>query len=183
LKSPLNLGVSPQSNVDLNKYQDSSYIKTLLHISKSTNAYFIYTKNTFEIWGLRTEIKKAYTKLLSIDWFKKAIKQTKFQVELEECHREFFNGKKNGKLNKIMTTSGCTLILQEPYNGHNFLIELFQSAEQSNLIGFEMLEVNFIKSFFLKKCLIMFTKHKNRMNYQLSALSLSLNLFINVLLA
>jgi hypothetical protein len=139
LKSPRSL-LAASNDTQVKKYPDASDIKTLYRISRDTGADIIQQKSVIEIWGYRSSIKKAFTQVVQLDWVKKNLKQTKFQVELAETHRDFINGKKNGKLNKIMNTSGCKLELSDAYNGFNFLIDIYQGPE-AGLQGLELLEV------------------------------------------
>lgn len=139
LKSPRNL-LASMNETQIKKYPDASDIKTLYRIARDTGADIIQQKSVIEIWGYRNSIKKAFTQVVQLDWVKKTLKQTKFQVELAETHRDFINGKKNGKLNKIMNTSGCKLELSDTYNGFNFLIDIYQGPE-GGLQGLELLEV------------------------------------------
>lgn len=57
--------------------------------------------------------------------------------------RDYINGKKNGKINKIIKSSGCKITFQE-YNGYNMLIDLCNQYSAKALEGLAMLEVNLI---------------------------------------
>ncbi|KAI8896966.1 hypothetical protein BC833DRAFT_595394 [Globomyces pollinis-pini] len=94
-------------------------------------------RNIIEIYGIDTQIKKAYQDLTSADSVK--IRDTKIQLELSVEHRDFINGKKNGKINRITKTSGCRLVFQEnePYN---MMIDLYSAQPSCLLLGVSMLE-------------------------------------------
>ena len=132
--------ILPSEVSDLRKYPDTSNIKTFYRIALETGADIVQYKTSIEIWGHRSSINQAYVQIMQQPWIKKSLKSTKFQIELAEAHRDFLNGKKNGKLNKIMNASGCRLVLHESYNGYNFLIDLFEDLEQEYLQGIQLLE-------------------------------------------
>ena len=127
---------------NLMKHSENSNIKQLYKIAKESESILVISKMNIEIWGKRSSIKLAFTKLIQAEWIRSNVKQVKFQIELAEVHRDFINGKKNGKINKIISTSGCNLILHPPYNDYNFMIELQQSPSAlSSLVGIQMIEV------------------------------------------
>jgi hypothetical protein len=55
-------------------------------------------------------------------------------------HKDFINGKKNGKINKIIKTAGCKITFQESFNDYNMLIDLYQSVPPRALEGLTLLE-------------------------------------------
>ena len=67
--------------------------------------------------------------------------ENKFQIELALEHREFINGKKNGKINKIIKTSGCKIVFHENINEYNMLIDIANFSSQRALEGLKMVEV------------------------------------------
>jgi hypothetical protein len=75
------------------------------------------------------------------------IKEVKFRIELGLVHKEFINGKKNGKINKIIKTSGCKIIFLENLNAYNMIIDTIHPIPSRVLEGLEMLEVSL--TFFL----------------------------------
>jgi hypothetical protein len=62
-------------------------------------------------------------------------------LELALEHKEFINGKKNGKINKIIKSSGCKIVFQENYNGYNFIIDIANAVPARTLEGLGMVEV------------------------------------------
>lgn len=141
LKSPITLN-PPVNEADLLKYPDNSNIKTVYRISKETQTDIIYSRSVIEIWGLRVSIKEAYKKLIALEWIKKNLKHTKLQIELREEYQEFYRGRGDGKLNKIIGTSGCSLFLQQlPLNTENFIIDVTQLPERSFVQAFQLAEV------------------------------------------
>jgi hypothetical protein len=69
------------------------------------------------------------------------MREVKFRLELALEHREFINGKKNGKINKIIKTSGCRILFHDNFNDYNMIIDLSNINEQSTTEGLMMLEV------------------------------------------
>jgi hypothetical protein len=71
----------------------------------------------------------------------KNARDAKFQLELGVEHREFINGKKNGKINKIIKMSGSKVTFQEAVRGVNMAIELLNPSPGKALEGLALLEV------------------------------------------
>ena len=67
------------------------------------------------------------------------IRDTKFQIELSHDHKDFINGKKNGKINRITKTSGCRIAFQE-HADINMLIDIYSAIPSCLLSGLDMLE-------------------------------------------
>jgi hypothetical protein len=95
-------------------------------------------RNIIEIYGLDTQTKEAYRELTLNEHIK--IRDTKFQVELALEHKEFINGKKNGKINRIIKTSLCRISFQENPNDFNMLIDLYSPVPNCLLTGVSMLQ-------------------------------------------
>jgi len=57
--------------------------------------------------------------------------------------RDYINGKKNGKINKIIKSSGCKITFQD-YNRYNMLIDLCNQHSAKALEGLAMLEVKLL---------------------------------------
>ncbi|KAI8929181.1 hypothetical protein BC831DRAFT_445007 [Entophlyctis helioformis] len=111
-----------------------------LHISLTTGVEFVIQRQFIEIYGLAYQIKQAYQDVFEMDFIKTSVRDTKFQVELALEHREFINGKKNGKINKIIKTANCRIIFQDNYNDYNMLIDLYSPTPSRALDGLQMLE-------------------------------------------
>ncbi|KAI0034911.1 cytoplasmic protein [Vararia minispora EC-137] len=95
----------------------------LKQVSSVTSAEVVFKSGTFEMYGLEHEVRSAITLLLDIDVLKAFQHEIRFQIELANEHREFISGKKNGKINKIMQTTGVKIKF-ETFNEHNFLIDI-----------------------------------------------------------
>lgn len=67
-------------------------------------------------------------------------RDSKFQLELALEHREFINGKKNGKINKIIKQSGSKVSFQETFKGYNMMIEIQNTLPSKALEGLLLLQ-------------------------------------------
>ncbi|KAJ3274009.1 hypothetical protein HDV01_003679 [Terramyces sp. JEL0728] len=105
--------------------------------SKNKVEIVIY-RNIIEIYGTNENTKQAYQDLTASELIK--IRDTKIQIELGMEHREFINGKKNGKINRITKVSGCRIVFQENPNAYNMMIDLYSSVPNCLLTGIAMLE-------------------------------------------
>lgn len=114
-------------------------VATLLkQISLTTGAEVVFKSNCFEIHGLEYEVRAAVSTILDLDIVKPFHHEIRFQVELANEHREFISGKKNGKINKIMQSTGVKIKF-ETFNEHNFLIDL-SGSDASVIQGLTLLQ-------------------------------------------
>ena len=95
-------------------------------------------KNIIEICGNSLDCQKAYLMITESSLVK--IRDTKVQVELALEHKDFINGKKNGKINRIVKLSGCRVSFQENVNDVNMMIDLYSPQPSCLLQGLLMLE-------------------------------------------
>lgn len=110
----------------------------LTRSNASTGAEVMINRNIVEIYGTDGQTKQAYQDLTSCEVIK--IRDTKFQIELSIEHRDFINGKKNGKINRITKTSGCRISFQESQIDINMMIDLYSAIPSCLLMGVSMLE-------------------------------------------
>ena len=95
-------------------------------------------KNIIEISGNNpVDCQQAYLMISNNSLVK--IRDTKVQLELGLEHKDFINGKKNGKINRITKLSGCRLTFQETQD-INMMIDLYSPNPSQLLQGLEMLE-------------------------------------------
>ena len=145
LNSPINFGLNGNQNADLDKYPESSYIKTMTKVANESRVEIIYFRSSMEIWGLRPNIKTAYKRLTEIDWVQSKLKEIVFQIELREDDREFIKGKRDGKLTKITNLTHCSWTMHESHNGYNFLMDIKDYPSQNPLMTFGLFEVLLLK--------------------------------------
>lgn len=69
--------------------------------------------------------------------------QLKLRLELNNSQKDFISGKKNGKIQKILTTLNQKLVIKfKPYNEYNFHIDLILNNDINTLIkGVELFEL------------------------------------------
>lgn len=129
------------ANVFENQDQFLKYLSTLApHLFEILNQSIVEIlihRNIIEIYGLDTETKKAYQMITTNEAIR--IRDTKFQIELASEHKEFINGKKNGKINRIVKLSNCRISFQEN-NDFNMSIDLYSPVPSNLLQGVSMLE-------------------------------------------
>ncbi|KAJ3213275.1 hypothetical protein HK099_007479 [Clydaea vesicula] len=116
------------------------YINDVIqNICKSSCAEVILQPQYVEMCGLQSAVKNAYEALIGTEFFRTS-RDSKFQLELAVAHREFINGKKNGKINKIIKTSASKISFQDNFNGYNMLIEIQNMSPLKSLEGLTLLE-------------------------------------------
>ena len=102
------------------------------------NVEILVHKNIIEICGSSHDCQQAYLTMTNFDMIK--IRDTKVQVELAFEHKDFINGKKNGKINRIIKQSGCRITFQENPSEINMIIDLYSPQPQQLIQGLGMLE-------------------------------------------
>ena len=111
---------------------------TLTRTNALSGVEIMINRNIIEIYGTDVQTKQAYQDLTSCEFVK--IRDTKFQIELSLEHRDFINGKKNGKINRITKISGCRISFQENHLDINMMIDLYSAIPSCLLMGISMLE-------------------------------------------
>ena len=104
-----------------------------------SGAEVVCKSGTFEMHGLESEVRAAVAMILELEIIKAFQTEIRFQLELANEHREFISGKKNGKLNKIMTNTSVKIKF-ESLNEHNFLIDVSGSSAHNVLRGLTLLQ-------------------------------------------
>ncbi len=74
-------------------------------ICANSDADISFDKMTFTIYGSDYAVKQALMVLSQIKFVNTPQHQIRVKIELANEHKEFVSGKKNGKINKIMTQS------------------------------------------------------------------------------
>jgi hypothetical protein len=112
------------------------FLKTIVNKS---GAEVVFKNNCFEIYGVEVEVKHAVSMVLDLDFVKQFTVEVRFQIELAATERDFLQGRKCGKINKIMKTCGVRIKF-ETFNDFNFLIELSGADRASVLQGLALLQ-------------------------------------------
>ncbi|KAI8810889.1 hypothetical protein BJ742DRAFT_885674, partial [Cladochytrium replicatum] len=140
LAGPILAGSSSQFGILFNMSEPNNLHARLGKLSQETNSEIVIQQLFIEIYGGHTSTKMSYQKLAEYDFIKSFLRDTKFQLELALEHREFINGKKNGKINKIIKTSGCKIVFQDNLNEYNMLIEIYNPIPVRAMEGLNLLE-------------------------------------------
>jgi hypothetical protein len=112
----------------------------LFQITNDLPVHIQLSRNIIDLFGAQEPTKKAFEMLVDSAFLKQHIRDTKFQIELALEHKDFINGKKNGKINKIVKSSNCRISFQETLNEYNMLIDIYNSAVPKLLLGVQLLE-------------------------------------------
>ncbi|KAI9249018.1 hypothetical protein BY458DRAFT_525999 [Sporodiniella umbellata] len=128
---PLDLhALQPPMNVD-------AFISGLSAVSGSMASY---RPGVIQVLGSERDVRNAYQLLQDFHFIQSFHRLTVFQLESSQEHRDFISGKKNGKINKIMKTSGVKIRFEPLLNDYNFLIEVEGSSFMKALDGLTLLQ-------------------------------------------
>lgn len=114
-------------------------LTAIAQISHTTGAEILFRNYVFEVYGLDNQVRVAYQRLSELEFVRNCHRESKFQVELANEHRDFISGKKNGKINKIMKVTNVR-IKYEAFNEYNFLIDVCSSSCAYALEGLSLLQ-------------------------------------------
>ena len=112
---------NPNQISDFDKDQAFSFL--IKSVCKNSGSDLFIYPSYIEIVGPFLKVKKSFDTLSTSDFYKTS-RDAKFQLELALEHREFINGKKNGKINKITKTSNSRIVFIDTFNAYNMLIEI-----------------------------------------------------------
>jgi hypothetical protein len=115
------------------------FLQQMMAISLRSGAEIVVRSNFIEIFGLESAVKMAFDGVTKLTSVKPLIKDNRFQLELASEHREFINGKKMGKVNKITKTTGCRMLFND-VNAYNMAIEIYNPDPNKVVEALIMLE-------------------------------------------
>ncbi|KAF8343016.1 uncharacterized protein EI90DRAFT_3031069 [Cantharellus anzutake] len=121
-----------------NTLNPASVSLVLNKLSMASGSEVVFKSNAFEMHGLEHEVIWAVAKVLELDIVRNFHHEIRFQLELSNEHREFISGKKNGKINKIMSSANVKIKF-ESVNEHNFLIEV-AGTDAGTIYGLRLLQ-------------------------------------------
>ncbi|CAO3692112.1 unnamed protein product [Rhizopus stolonifer] len=132
----------PQENSDLLGTLNSSLHLTAFvsDLSRISGSEVLYKPGLIKVLGPERAIRNAYQRLQELQVLQNSHKMTLFRLECSQDHRDFISGKKNGKINKIMRTSGAKIKFQPFLNDYNFLIEVDSTSFTKALDGLTLLQ-------------------------------------------
>ncbi|KAG0744710.1 hypothetical protein G6F57_000072 [Rhizopus arrhizus] len=116
----------------------SSLVSQLSQISLADVTY-LPEPSRIEVYGTERAVRNVYQRLHDMAFLKMFHQSTVFNVELSNDQREFISGKKSGKINKIMKTSGAKIKFI-PFSEYNFIIEVESSSFTKALDGLTLLQ-------------------------------------------
>ncbi|EIE78489.1 hypothetical protein G6F46_002387 [Rhizopus delemar] len=117
----------------------ATFVSDLSHVSGSEVLYKPEL-GSVEVLGSERAIRNVYQRLQEMQLLQVFHRQTVFRVESSNDHRDFISGKKNGKINKIMRTSGAKIKFQPFMNDYNFIIEVESQSFTKALDGLTLLQ-------------------------------------------
>ncbi|KAI8083823.1 hypothetical protein BDF21DRAFT_416700 [Thamnidium elegans] len=116
----------------------SALVSQLSQISGAEVAYKT-DPGCIEVYGTERAIRNVYQRIHEMSFLKMFHTSTVFNVELSNDQREFISGKKSGKINKIMKTSGAKIKFV-PFSEYNFIIEVESNSFNKALDGLTLLQ-------------------------------------------
>ncbi|KAK4970487.1 hypothetical protein LTR66_011566, partial [Elasticomyces elasticus] len=105
----------------------------------NSGAEISFEKLNFHINGSDDSVKAAMMIIQGIPFVIKAQSTMRVKVELANEHKEFVSGKKNGKINKIMSQSNVQIVF-DGFNEYNFYIDVRGTQYEATKNGLELVE-------------------------------------------
>ncbi|ORZ21442.1 hypothetical protein BCR42DRAFT_320769 [Absidia repens] len=127
---------------DANFFNSISNLATLTTtLSQVSGAEVAYRTDPgcIQVFGTERAVRNVYQRLHETTFLKIFHQDTVFNVELSNDQREFISGKKNGKINKIMKTSGAKIKFL-PFGEYNFVLEVESTNFIKALDGLTLLQ-------------------------------------------
>lgn len=117
----------------------SNLVSELSQVSASEVIYKT-DPGCIEVLGSERAIRNVYQRLQEMQFLQPFHQYTIFRVESSNEQRDFISGKKNGKINKIMKTSGAKIKFVPYINDYNFIIEVESTSFTKALDGLTLLQ-------------------------------------------
>ncbi|RCI02721.1 hypothetical protein CU098_010886 [Rhizopus stolonifer] len=117
----------------------SSLVSQLSQVSGS-EVFYKTDPGCIEVLGAERAIRNVYQRLQEMQFLQVFHQYTVFRVESSNEQRDFISGKKNGKINKIMKTSGAKIRFVSFINDYNFIIEVESTSFTKALDGLTLLQ-------------------------------------------
>ncbi|KAF2205726.1 hypothetical protein GQ43DRAFT_467875 [Delitschia confertaspora ATCC 74209] len=111
----------------------------LSDICINSGAEVSFEKFNFHIFGSDDAVKAAMMIINNIPFVKKSQYSISVKIELANEHKEFVSGKKNGKINKIMSHSNVQIVF-DVFNEYNFYIVIRGAQYEATKTGLELVE-------------------------------------------
>ncbi|KAI8883193.1 hypothetical protein K501DRAFT_219857 [Backusella circina FSU 941] len=117
-----------------------TYLVTQLSKVSGSEVVFKHDPGSIEVLGTERAIRNVYQTLQDTPLIQTHHKYTVFRVESSNDQRDFISGKKNGKINKIMKTSGAKIKFIPFINDYNFVIEVESTSFTKALDGLTLMQ-------------------------------------------
>ncbi|KAL1608060.1 hypothetical protein SLS60_002999 [Paraconiothyrium brasiliense] len=111
----------------------------LSDICINSGAEISFEKLNFHIYGSDDAVKAAMMVINNIPFVKKSQYNMSVKIELANEHKEFVSGKKNGKINKIMSHSSVQIVF-DGFNEYNFYIVVRGAQYDATKNGLDLVE-------------------------------------------
>lgn len=124
-------------------FDSTSNLASLVsQLSQVSGSEVIYKSDPgcIEVLGAERAIRNVYQRLQEMHFLQVFHQYTIFRVESSNEQRDFISGKKNGKINKIMKTSGAKIRFMPFINDYNFIIEVESTSFTKALDGLTLLQ-------------------------------------------
>lgn len=124
-------------------FESTSNLANLVsQLSQVSGSEVIYKSDPgcIEVLGAERAIRNVYQRLQEMQFLQVFHQYTIFRVESSNEQRDFISGKKNGKINKIMKTSGAKIRFMPFINDYNFIIEVESTSFTKALDGLTLLQ-------------------------------------------
>ncbi|KAI8621648.1 hypothetical protein BC830DRAFT_1093607 [Chytriomyces sp. MP71] len=109
-------------------------------VSQTARSEIITNSQGLEIYGSEFAVKTAVQMICELGFLTSFIREIKFRLELPLEHKEFINGKKSGKINKITKSCGCNVLFHEDLNEYNMVIDVIHQSFAQAMEGLKLLE-------------------------------------------
>lgn len=106
----------------------------------NSGAEVTFEKFNFHINGSDDSVKAAMSIINVLPFVRKAQSTLRVKVELANEHKEFVSGKKNGKINKIMSQSNVQIVF-DGFNEYNFYIDVRGAQYEATKNGLDLVEL------------------------------------------
>jgi len=106
----------------------------------NSGAEITFEKLNFHINGSDDAVKAAMSIINVLPFVKRAQSTLRVKVELANEHKEFVSGKKNGKINKIMSQSNVQIVF-DGFNEYNFYIDVRGAQYEATKNGLDLVEL------------------------------------------
>ncbi|KAI2475446.1 kh domain protein [Pyrenophora tritici-repentis] len=111
----------------------------LSDICINSGAEVSFEKLNFHIYGSDDAVRAALMVISNIPFVKKSQYNMSVKIELANEHKEFVSGKKNGKINKIMSHSSVQIVF-DGFNEYNFYIVVRGAQYEATKNGLDLVE-------------------------------------------